>query len=193
MEDTPAEIIIPSFGRYPKEGTIVGRLLDGYGELELELCNCLAAVTNDPEGAVRTLFDIRGEKARIDKANSLMLASYVSAGLHSTYSRSIENIHSCRIIRNQYAHCHWYDTKDEGLCFIDLEDAAKSRNHLFPLKLRRLPIDEALLHQQEAYFKYTQKCFWHLEAAFRKSNGQPQKRALTFAWPDELKAPPKHN
>jgi hypothetical protein len=31
----------------------------------------------------------------------------------------------CRQIRNQYAHCQWYWTAHEGLCFVDLEAVAK--------------------------------------------------------------------
>ena len=34
-----ADYIIPSFIDFPVEGAIVGRILAGYGELELELAN----------------------------------------------------------------------------------------------------------------------------------------------------------
>ncbi len=39
--------IMPAFDTFLQEGAIVGRLLVGYGELELELCNCVAAARAD--------------------------------------------------------------------------------------------------------------------------------------------------
>ncbi len=135
------EIIILAFGRYSEEGAIIGRLLAGYGELELEICNCVAAVTDDIDGALRTLFGIRGAEKRIEKADGIMRASYGSAGLEPKYVAVMDAIEWCRKVRNQYAHCHWYDTKDEGLCFVDLESIAKIKNHLLPLKLHRHAVD----------------------------------------------------
>ena len=193
MEEPPIEAIIPAFGRYQKEGMIIGRLLAGYGELELEMCNCVASVGHNPDDAIRALFGVRGEWKRIEKADSMMRSAYVSAGLEQKYVYAIEGIHWCREVRNQYAHCHWYDTKEEGLCFINLEDAAKSRNHLFPLASHRLPTNEPLLLKQEAYFKYTQKCLWHLEEAYKEFEGKKQKGVPLFAWPAEMRKPPRHN
>jgi hypothetical protein len=59
-----AELIIPCFSEHQAEteGKIIGRLLAGYGELELSMCACLAAVTNNLDGAIKTLFRGRGEK-----------------------------------------------------------------------------------------------------------------------------------
>ena len=120
MEETPVEVIIPAFGRYQKEGMIIGRLLAGYGELEIEMCNCVASVGHNSDDAVKELFGVRGEKRRIEKADSMMRASYLSAGLEPKYVCAIEGIDWCRQVRNQYGHCQWYDTKDEGLCFYKL-------------------------------------------------------------------------
>jgi hypothetical protein len=49
------ETIMPAFDRFVEEGNIIGRLLAGYGELELEMCACVAAVTNDLDAAIRKL------------------------------------------------------------------------------------------------------------------------------------------
>ena len=54
-----AELIIPCFSEHQAEADvkIIGRLLAGYGELELEMCECLAAaVTNNLDGAIKILF-----------------------------------------------------------------------------------------------------------------------------------------
>lgn len=196
MDTAPVEIIIPSFGpdRYHKEGVIIGRLLAGYGELELDMCNCVGAATQRLDDAVRALFGVRGERKRIELADSMMRQAYVAVGFEQKYLIAIAGIHWCREVRNQYAHCHWYDTKDEGLCFINLEDAAKrNRNCLLPLKLHRIPVNEALLLQQEAYFKHVQKCFWHLEEAYNNLLGKNEQRAPIFNWPGSMVEPPKHN
>jgi hypothetical protein len=68
--------IMPCFNRFPKEGDIIGRLLAGYGELELEMAACVAATTDDLNGAIKRLFGIRGESKRIKIADSMMKASY---------------------------------------------------------------------------------------------------------------------
>ena len=48
-----AETIIPTFAVFPQEGVIVGRLLAGYGELELELCACVAVISDNIDDVIR--------------------------------------------------------------------------------------------------------------------------------------------
>ena len=62
------ETIMPGFDRFPAEASIIGRLLAGYGELEFELCRCVAAVTIDLDAAIRAMFKDRGEYKRIQTA-----------------------------------------------------------------------------------------------------------------------------
>jgi hypothetical protein len=187
------ETIMPCFNRFPKEGDIIGRLLAGYGELELEMSACVAAVTNDLDSAIKALFGVRGEQRRIKTADSMMKASYVSAGLGSKYKRTIANMDWCRTVRNQYAHCSWYDTTAEGLCFVDLERTAKLKRKIASVTAHRHPVDAALLKRQETYFKYVQKCFWHLAEAYRIVHGKASKGGPLHAWPARLTRPPKHN
>jgi hypothetical protein len=87
--------IMPCFDRFPKEGDLIGRLLAGYGELELEMCACLAATTNDLNAAIKRLFGIRGEYKRIKTADSMLKASYASAGLASAFSHSLGHELTC--------------------------------------------------------------------------------------------------
>lgn len=44
---------------------IVGRLLAGYGELELQVCACLMMVEAAIDSPIRSLFSIRGAERRI--------------------------------------------------------------------------------------------------------------------------------
>jgi hypothetical protein len=166
------ETIMPCFDRYPEEGNLIGRLLAGYGELEIELCNCVSAITGNLDDAIKALFSERGEYQRIMKANKMARNSYVKAGLGVPYGTAIQDMHFCREVRNQYAHCTWFDTPDTGLCFIDLEAAANSNNPTVPLTLLRQRIDLALLEEQQAFFRYVQKCWWFLASAYPAAHGK---------------------
>jgi hypothetical protein len=153
---------MPCFDRYPKEGNIIGRLLAGYGELELEMCACVAATTGDLNTAIKKLFRVRGEHNRIKTADAMMKTAYASIGLASKYNRTMANMDWCRTVRNQYAHCNWYDTTPEGLCFVDLEHTAKLKRKIKLVAAHRYPIDAVLLKRQEFYFTYVRQCYWHL-------------------------------
>jgi hypothetical protein len=60
----------------------------------------------------------------------------------------------CRQIRNQYAHCRWYWTAHEGLCFVDLEAVAKQVTTITELTKNKLPINLFFLQQQWKFFEY---------------------------------------
>jgi len=182
-----------------KEGNIIGRLLTGYGELEFEMCHCLAVATpgnfNDAikiNEAAKLLFGQRGEEKRITTADNAMRAAYASAHLAKIYDETISDMHWCRKIRNQYSHCTWYYTATEGLHFINLEDWAKSPTPT--LTDGRLPLTTALLMEQENYFMYVKRSFWHLTAAYQNTSGQRAKRNLisAFPLPPKLPRPPMH-
>jgi hypothetical protein len=145
---------------------------DDDGELELEMCACVAATTNDLDAAIKKLFRTRGEMNRIKTADSMMTARYISAGLETKYRRTIANMDWCRTVRNQYAHCNWYDTSEEGLCFVDLEHTAKLKKKIVSVAKHRYPIDATLLIQQEQYFRYVQKCFWYLVESYKSFKGE---------------------
>jgi hypothetical protein len=52
-------VSMPVFQRFPVEAEIIGRLVVGYGELELDLCNCIAMWNNfnDSFTAVRLKYE----------------------------------------------------------------------------------------------------------------------------------------
>jgi hypothetical protein len=164
---------MPGFQRFPKEGAAIGRLLAGYGELEFEMCRCLEAAIGSFDSAFKLLFRTRGEKKRYDRADRIMRPMFVGAGLGAVYSPTMTGMDSCRLIRNQYAHCNWYDTSTEGLCFVDLEATAQLTTPVASVTANRRPIDVALLTTQEDFFSYIQGCFWHLHYAHDKAKGRP--------------------
>jgi len=168
-------------------------MLAGYGDLELEMCACVAATTNDLDAAIKRLFGARGELKRIKTADAMMKASYVSCSFGAKYRRTMANMDWCRTVRNQYAHCNWYDTSAEGLCFIDLEHTATLKRKIRVVTKHRRPLDAPLLIRQEAYFKYVQKCFWYLAEAYEISKGKRRHGGPLYTWPASINRPPKHN
>ena len=99
------EVIIPAFRDAPEEGKIVGHLLAGYSELEVEMLQCAFLVSNDIDAAVRTLYKDRGESRRIEAARKITEQAYINAGLESKYALTMDNMDWCRLLRNRYAHC----------------------------------------------------------------------------------------
>jgi hypothetical protein len=185
-----ADIIIPTFIDFPVEGAIVGRLLAGYGELELELCQCVATVTGDIDDVIRKLFDLRGEKRRIDCADNLARTPYTKAGLGVDYAAVFKGMNYCRQLRNQYAHCQWYGTSQDGFAFVNLEEVSKLRTNIFPLANHRCFVDATLLQEQESFFKYVQKYFWYLTGQYQtKVNGQT---GHFWSLPAALAQPARH-
>ena len=188
MTDT----IMPSFNVAEREGSLIGRLLAGYGELELEMAACAMAANNeDLDMVIKKLFSTRGEYKRIVVGDKLMKQQFEAAKLGKTYTRTIKNMHFCREVRNQYAHCNWHHTASEGLSFIDLERVAKWPRRVIRLTRYRRPLSVELLERQEAYFRYVQKCFWHLAEAYKIKSGAILNNPL-WPRPATVARPPKY-
>jgi hypothetical protein len=182
------ERMLPAFLAAPAEGQIIGRILAGYGELEFEMGRCLGvAVHGDAEAGVRQLFSNRGEAARINTASEKMTLLYSDVGLGGLCEAILEDMDWCRELRNQYAHCSWYHTQQEGLGFVDLE---KIVNVPGLLMRHRKMLDAPLLEEQETFFWYVQRCYWHLEAEYNERRGKTPN--LSFPCPRHRPQPWKH-
>lgn len=154
--------IMPAFIRWPKEAEVISHLLAGYGELEFELCLLLAEVLgDDKDSAVRITYRNRGEEARINVTDAFLRPSFAKLGgsMEAYYCEIIAAMRQCRVIRNQYAHCHWTDDHG-GLRFVVLEAEAKKSTQI---KLTLNRVDIGLLVEQEDYFKFTQRGFLYLK------------------------------
>ena len=117
--------IMPAFDRYPKEAVIIGKLLAGYGEIEYDLCLCVAMACNDFNRVLKAMFTARGEKQRITEASKTGLPLYKAQKLGRAFSATLNDMHHCREIRNQFAHCHWLDDYSGRLGFVVFEEIAK--------------------------------------------------------------------
>jgi hypothetical protein len=180
--------INPAFHRFPKEATIIGRLLAAFGELEISVCLNAGDALGMRDSVLRALYRLRSTSSRIDTADALMRPPIVVALLASEYDRGITMLRVCLRIRNQFAHCNWADHPTGGLFFTDLQNAAEA-DEGFDTLWRH--VDVELLEQHESYFGCTLEWlrFVDHEVAVR------QGRLSSHVWPrpPELEPPPLHN
>ncbi len=182
---------------------MVGRLVVGYGELELCLAKCvgmaLAFKRNPPSDpqtryihriryenfAIKLIFRLRGEKKRIDTASKIMRQAYTQVGLRSEFDAAINALRACLGVRNLLAHCAWTQSKKRGLFFINLEDVAKLPRKLDLTDWRHA--SAKTLADLESYFSYTEQLLDFLAGLFAvktqlmrgpSSLPEPRKRAL---------------
>lgn len=190
--------LMPCFGPHqaPAEGMIIGRLLAGYGELEVSMCACLIAIEGQFDAPIRQLFNERSAEKRIKGSKKALTLEYTKAGLHIELAEALQDMEWCRKIRNQYAHCQWYWTSNEGLCFVNIEELAKQPGQIVKLMDNRHSIDVKLLATQEEYFNYVKESFAHLETAYHawnRAHSAPRRPTHVFPRPSKITRPPWHN
>jgi hypothetical protein len=177
------------------EGVVLGRILAGYGELELTMCECLIAVENIFDLPITDIFGERGEQTRIKTAKKRLLAEYTKANLQTELVETLDDMEWCRLIRNQYAHCSWYWTQKGGLCFVNLEELAEQTSAIISLMGNRHPIDVLLLNAQERFLNYVKESFAHLATSYRAWNqtrAAPRPSIYIFPKPSKMARPLLH-
>lgn len=179
------------------EGMVIGRLMAGYGELELQLCACRIAVEGIFDLPIREIFGIRGAERRIKFAKAALRSDFTRAGLITDLLRALDDLDWCRQIRNQYSHCQWYWTKQEGLCFVNLKELANQVTTILAVTAGRHPISLSLLGAQEAFFWYAKECLMYLDTAYRDWNrqqgGTPGPPIFLYPKPQVVARPLLHN
>jgi len=181
---------MPAFLRHPEEAAIIGRMLAGYGELEFLLCMCMRhALGGNLSKASRLLFRSRGEEQRLSIADAILRPFYEEHGLEQIWVGARRAIGSCKELRNQYSHCHWFDDDELGLFFTNLEKGAKTPSGEIIIEF--LHIDVPLLQRQEAYFRYAGNHLIYLENEQRRLAGNLRKNP--FQVPPATDKPPRHN
>jgi hypothetical protein len=193
--------LMPCFVREDQaheEGVVVGRLLAGYGEIEMAMCACIIEQTPsyDFDTPVRHLFTKRGEQRRISNARKALTAPYLSVNLQAELSTALDDMDWCRRIRNQYAHCQWYWTAHEGLCFVDLEAVANQSAAITDLTRNKMPIKLRLLQEQWEFFEFVFSTFDYLRWEYRirrdKKLGSTRANPV-FAKPSKRTRPGLHS
>jgi hypothetical protein len=157
------------FDDYPAEREAIGRMLIAYGEIEFGLLTCLgAAMGGDLDTAVRVLFRVRGEGARIEVADAIIRPAFTKVGLGGKWSNAYGAAKICKGIRNQYAHCHWIKS-GEVMTFFDLDQDSKLPEGT--IQLTRKAINAVLVAEQQQYFEYCLHLLWFVEPEFRRLAG----------------------
>jgi hypothetical protein len=181
--------LLPSFDRHLKEAAIIGRILAGYGELELLLGQCAGSVIDDQDRALRAIFRIISESARLGVADAIARHGFVQAGLRNEYCDAYGAAKHCLLLRNQYAHCHWADHHSvEGLFFTKLDLAAKRETGF---DFEWLHVDMQLLELQEAYCANARTALIYLQREYAIRTNQAD--MSSFPQPQRLTPPPLHN
>jgi len=163
-----------AFNKYKEEGTIIGRLLAGYADIELCLFHCVNVARDDFDTVYKVMFKARGETRRIDMANIFGKQKYHELGLGTQFEMAISTTQYCLKIRNQYAHSLWYDDYSSDLAFTNLEEIAQNNGAVKDLKgLTIHHIDVPTLTQQESYFEYTDSFLTWLNFEGRRIAGKP--------------------
>src|SRR5262249_34950558 len=98
------------------------RLLASYANLEIALLNCVANVRRDFDGVFKSMFCTRSVNQRINVGDALGRQIYDNYGLGNDFSIGGRAMPYCLRIRNQYAHCNWYDDNSGQLAFVNLEE-----------------------------------------------------------------------
>src|SRR5262249_59726894 len=108
-------MVMPAFHRFQSEAAIIGRLLAGYAELEIALLNCVSIVRGDFDATLKAMFRVRGETARINVGDALGRQAYRELDLGRDFELALSAMRYCLKIRNQCAHCNWYDDRSGRL------------------------------------------------------------------------------
>jgi len=183
--------MFPIHGRFPKQMTIIGRLLIDYGELELDLMNCIQVARKfDLNSTLKSMFRVRGETNRVDIADALGRVPYVTLGLANEFDAMIATLRHCLRIRNKYAHAYWHDpAQGTQLCYVSLEELAKEDDEVKDLgNLTFFFIDESLLLQQEQFFVYARDLINYLNHEGRLRAGALKQQP--FPLPAVVAPPP---
>ena len=147
-------ILIP-FDRFTAEAALIGKMLTGYAVLEIDLMHCVNAVRHDENAVLKAIFSVRGEKRRIDVASAAGRELYEGLGLRDDFALAIAAMHHCRKIRNQYAHCVWWDDNTPKLAFRAVEEIAEQEEAVRLAHLVPNHVTVPLLQDQLDYFEYT--------------------------------------
>jgi hypothetical protein len=165
--------ILSAFLRFPNEENIIGAMLTAYGELEYDLCLCVAAGLYDLDTAVKIMFRTRGETQRIEVADALGRKAFDAMDLGTPFAEAIASTKFCLKLRNQYAHCNWHDDNTGRLCFLNLEEIAVPNaviGDMSALTFKYLTVP--LLTEQRDYFSYTSACLTYLNYEAQKRAGR---------------------
>jgi hypothetical protein len=181
-------ILLYEFHDFPDEQEAIGKMLIGYGEIEFAILGCIgAALNSDMSQALRILFRVRGEGARIEVADAILRPPFTKVGLASKWGNVLGAARACKNIRNQYAHCHWQIYKGQ-LRFMDLDTEAQSPEG--DVSVAFWPVDGPLIAKQLEFFEYALQSLYYLKAEYEVRIGTETSHDLLE--PKSIAVPPRY-
>src|SRR5680860_168095 len=163
--------ISEAFSDFPAEAALIGRMLAGYTDLELDLMHCVCAVNGDFDTVIKAMYRSRGETQRINVADAFGRQSYRSLGLGTEFEMALGAMRQCMRIRNQFAHCIWWNDNTGQLALANLEEIAglnEMVNDLGGVNVHHVNV--VLLEEQFGYFEYTSNLLiWVLHEGNKKA------------------------
>ena len=147
---------IAALNKFPAEKQLIGEILTAYGELEFDLCLCVAMGIDNLDAAIKQMFGVRGETKRVNIAEQLGKPAYQKVGLSKEFDETIAAMRHCLAIRNQFAHAYYHDNLSGRLSFIHLEEIATQTAPITDLMALTFKyLDVPLLHAQRTYVTHT--------------------------------------
>lgn len=173
--------VLSAFEDFPQEAALIGRMLAGYADLEIDLMHCVKAVRGDLDLALKTMFRGRGNKQRIDIAEAVARQAYTDLRLNDAFDAAIAAVRLCLRIRNLYAHCTWWNDNSGQLAFANLEELAKVNDvvvDLHALTVNHVSIPH--LQDQFSHFEYADRMVLGVLQEGNRRAGRPDHPGVTI-------------
>ena len=180
--------ILRAFQDFLLEAALIGRMLAGYADLEIDLMNCAKAVRGDLDLTLKTMFRGRGNAQRIDIADALARQPYHGLGIGAEFETAIGAVRYCLRIRNLYAHCTWWNDNSGRLAFANLEELAKE--NVVVVDLHGLTVHHVTVSHLQAQFAYFEYADNVLIGVIQEGNRRAGKPALPGILVPAVMAPP---
>ena len=166
--------ILRSFTEFPVEAALIGRMIAGYTDIEIDLMNCVKSARQDLDTVLKAMFRARGETQRLEIADAFGRQIYRAVDLGTQFEMAISAVRYCMKIRNQYAHSAWWNDNSGQLAFANLEELAKLNGEVTDLHGMTVHhVSVPHLETQFAYFEYSSDLLiWVLQEANRRT-GRP--------------------
>jgi hypothetical protein len=185
FDDQEIVPIMPAFYRRPKNAAAVGRIVVGYGELEIAITYLLGAAMAATRArrladapsmrrlyyeriALKTFMRTKGADARICHAKKYIRPATIIHKLEPDFDYVLGAIDRCRLARNMLAHCQYATSKKRGLFFADMEELSKQSA---TVKIRFRHASTKTLGEIENYLLHTYRYTGLLYQAFAVKAG----------------------
>lgn len=159
------------FDHFKQEGDLIGRMILEYGELEWLLCLMAGHVLGDLDTAIKALYRSRGELQRMEIADALIRQRIKDSQLRQTYEETFAHMAVCKKLRNQYAHTNWLHAGSDKLCYMAIEEMAKSSEPVEMDQITLYHLDLSTVMDQARFFNEVMQNMTYLNMEIQHAMG----------------------